>query len=93
MFLARVAGLLGRGRLADECRFVARGLTWTHLKPHPGYTGWPALASREAGAAFAEAILERYVPQVLAALEGRRDAPAPILGWLTPLTLNGRLIP
>ncbi len=59
--LARAARRLGSGRLADELDFAARGLGWYSLRPFPGYTGRPHLASAEAGARFVEAIFERTV--------------------------------
>ena len=46
---ARLARALGRAALADECAFAAAGAGWRALRPFPGYTGWPHLASATVG--------------------------------------------
>ncbi len=89
--LSRLAGRLGMKRFAAELRFAAIGLAWVGLRPFPGYTGRPDLADAQAGAAFAELMMERFVPVVRACLEEGATSPGPIMSWLGPLTLGGRI--
>lgn len=88
--LARAAARLGRDRLARELAFVAAGMGWYALRPFPGYTGRPDLADPEAGRLFARAFLDAYEAHALAVFDGGAPAP-PVLPWLEPLTLRGRL--
>ncbi len=50
-----------------------------------GYTGEPARSSPEAGAAFAHAIIDRYVKAAEAVLYGDDLSPRPIFSWLDRL--------
>lgn len=86
-FLARV----GFARAAKEIGLVVRGASWMALRPFPGYTGVPRLASEEAGAAFAELLLALYGPAAERVLSFGARSPAPPLGWVRFLTLYGHL--
>ncbi|MFN7131369.1 MAG: hypothetical protein ACK4N5_04760, partial [Myxococcales bacterium] len=61
------------------------------LRPFPGYTSEPRHASAEAGAFFAAALLDTLAPVVSAVLAGAERSPPPVMGWLGPLSLGGRL--
>lgn len=91
--LARLASALGATTLGHELSLSARGLAWYALRPFPGYTGKPHLASARAGAAFAAKIVERYVEAAEAVLFGDAPSPAPIMRWMAALSLGGRLGP
>lgn len=88
---ARLARGLNRDTLAGELAFAATGLGWFALRPFPGYTGHPHLAGAAAGAHFARFMLDEMTPAVEAVLTGRADPPPPIMRWLGPLSLGGRL--
>lgn len=89
--LATRAERRGREGLAAELRMAAWGKGWFSMKPFPGYTSRPRLASAAAGRAF----IGHVLPTILA--EGRdvlwEDAapPEPPMGWLHDLSLGGRL--
>jgi creatinine amidohydrolase len=91
--VAAVAGLLrqaGLQRRADELGFLATGLAWYGLRPFPGYTGRPHLANPETGAHLARLLSSAFAnlaEEVFAGGEG----PAPMMRWLAPLTLGGRI--
>jgi creatinine amidohydrolase len=82
---------LGLARVGAEMAFAARGAGWQHLEPFPGYTGQPAYATSEAGAAFARAIVQEMAPLVSSVLAGQQAHPAPPFAWVGPLTLWGTL--
>ena len=88
---SRLAALLGRTALAHELSVVAFGLAWRDLDPFPGYTGRPALARAEIGRIFGEKIVDAYEALVADVLIGRAPSPTPVLEWMLPLTLGGRL--
>jgi creatinine amidohydrolase len=88
---ARVARTLGRERLSRELQLAADGTGWKKLRPFPGYTGRPHRATAEAGAVFARAIVDRYEGLAREVFAGRARSPAPILGWVVPATLGGRI--
>ncbi len=90
---ARWATRLGRPVLAQELAFAAWGVRWTHLDPHPGYTGHPAHANAQAGAWFARLVLERTAPVTRAALAGAPLDDRPPMRWVGPATLWGRVGP
>lgn len=90
LWAARLFEALGAARLARELRFAAVGTGWYALRPFPGYTGRPAHASPAAGAFFAQHILERYHACAREVLEGRGQAPRPIMTWLPKLSFGGR---
>jgi creatinine amidohydrolase len=88
---SRVFGLLGRSSLSRDLAFAAIGMGWSSLRPFPGYTGRPDLATKEAGAAFATFMLDRYEEATLAVFEGQRQSPPPIMAWVEKATFGGRL--
>lgn len=90
-WLARLARSLGSGELARELDYAAVGTGWYSIRPFPGYTGRPHLASAASGKVFAEAILDRYLVRARAVFGGTDRSPAPILGWLPAVSLGGRL--
>jgi creatinine amidohydrolase len=92
-FLAaqRLAVATGQTRLAQELGFAAEALGWMQLRPFPGYTGRPHLASARAGHVFVEEILGRYVALLSEVFAGRQIAPPPIMAWLATATLSGRI--
>ena len=88
--LSRAALRLGKERLSAELEFAAAGIGWYELRPFPGYTGRPSQASAEAGAFF----VQQFTPKVIAAARSvfaGGAPPAPIMPWLGPLTLWGRV--
>lgn len=82
---ASVFRALGFTRRAQEMDLAGAAAAWFALRPFPGYTGEPALASPQAGAAFARAIVDRYAAAAEAVLYGDQPSPAPILAWLESL--------
>jgi creatinine amidohydrolase len=82
---------LGLRGLGAELAFAARGAGWQHLEPFPGYTGRPAHATSESGAAFARAIVQELAPLVGSVLDGRQSPPKPPFAWVGPLTLWGTI--
>lgn len=87
---SRAAARLGQGLRARELHFAALAIGWSKLRPFPGYTGRPRLATAEAGAYFARYIVERATPAVSATFDGAAPPP-PVMRWLAALTLGGRL--
>jgi creatinine amidohydrolase len=88
---SRVASAMGRTELARELAFAAVGQAWNALRPFPGYTSRPDVASPEAGRFFSGTLLDLMVPVVRdALLEGRRQ-PEPLMRWLRAVTLDGRI--
>jgi creatinine amidohydrolase len=88
---ARTARWLGRELLARELEFAAWGVGWNALRPFPGYTGRPHLASVASGERFAAHILDTYEPIALAVLEGRAEPPPPIMRWVAAASAGGRI--
>jgi creatinine amidohydrolase len=92
-FFVRVSKLLnaiGARDLARDLGFLAIGLGWYALRPFPGYTGRPHLASPAAGAHFAKMIVDAYVEATEGVLAGKIAAPAPVMPWLRAVSLGGR---
>jgi creatinine amidohydrolase len=87
----QVARLAGQEELAGELGFAAAGTGWYKLRPFPGYTGRPHLATREAGAIFSRFMMDEFEPQVEAVLDGRATPPPPIMQWTRWATLGGRI--
>ena len=88
---SRLAARLGRDSLAAELRFLSFAQGWFDLRPFPGYTGRPHLASAAAGAALAGILADRLATEAEAVLE-RGATPTPAsLTWLEALSLSGRL--
>jgi hypothetical protein len=90
---ARAASALGAKRIATELDFVATAATWTRLRPFPGYTGMPHLASAQAGARLATRFVERYAAIARAVLDEGAKAPRAPFAWMSWLTLGGRVDP
>jgi hypothetical protein len=88
---ARAARAAGREALAVELEFAARGRGWAALRPFPGYTGRPHLASAAIGARFAERIVDAYAEAARAVFAGA-EGPKPVMPWVLGVTLGG-LIP
>jgi creatinine amidohydrolase len=80
---------LGLAAAAREISLVARGASWMALRPFPGYTGAPSLASPEAGRVFARLMLELFGPAVMRVLAGAEKSPSPPLPWVRWITLYG----
>lgn len=87
---AGLAARLGRAELAAELRFAAWGLGWYGLRPHPGYTGEPALANAAAGRLLTDMIADRAAHLCREVFAGA-PPPRPPLTWMRGLTLRGRL--
>jgi creatinine amidohydrolase len=94
-FAASVARAIGFTTRAQELELAGAGMAWFALRPFPGYTGQPALASPAAGAAFARAIIDRYAVAAEAVLYGDARSPRPILAWLAylPFTAGNPPVP
>ena len=90
---SRVAGWMGRRRLAAELALAARVARWFSLRPFPGYTGRPHRASAEAGDVFVDALVEKLSSVIQATLFRGEAAPAPVMAWMAAATLGGRLLP
>lgn len=88
---SKLAARAGRTRLARELDFAAHGVGWGRSRPFLGYTGRPHLANAAAGEAFARHMLARAAV-VLDVLEGRAEAPPPIMAWVEQASLGG-LVP
>jgi creatinine amidohydrolase len=88
--LGRLARLLRQPAVETNLRFLGLGLAWYGLRPFPGYTGCPHLASAEAGRRLTGRIvgeLQRHIEDVFS---GEQPLPPP-LQWLETLTLGGRI--
>lgn len=85
------ARLAGQTQLAKEFDFLAWASAWTAMRPHPGYTGRPAYATREAGKVFGDQFVDRYHRSILALFDRGQQALGPSIPWLKRITLSGRL--
>lgn len=90
-FAARAARRFGVSKMATELDFVARAATWTRERPFLGYTGYPHLASAEAGAVIARRFVAHYAERARAVLERGERPPRAPFAWMPWLTLGGRL--
>lgn len=90
---AAIARRLGREVLARELELAAVGIGWGMLKPFPGYTGKPRLASAECGKVFARLMVERFGACVEGVFERGEAPPEPIMRWVEKVTMGGRLGP
>ncbi len=88
---SRAAKSLGAASLARDLAFAAVGVGWHAMRPFPGYTGRPHLASAASGAVFARLIVDRYVSCAARVLEGREASPAPIMAWSAAASFGGRI--
>ena len=91
----RTARALGQERFARELKLAGTALGWYGLRPFPGYTGEPALASAAAGAAFALEILAGYEKAAREVFFGEGRSPPLIMAWLgaLPFTPGGPSVP
>jgi creatinine amidohydrolase len=89
--VAAAARAAGASVLADELDHAATGIGWLHVRPFPGYSGRPHLASAEAGAVLSRLIVEGLAKVTEATLFRSAPPPRPPLEWAWPLTLGGRL--
>ena len=90
--VALAAQRLGRRTLAHELDFAAVARGWFALRPFPGYTGLPHLASARAGGKLARLCTNEMLPAVTRVLEGEGSSPAPFMGWVRSATLGGRVL-
>ena len=88
---SRAAQRFGRSQLARELRFAATGKGWYALRPFPGYTSRPHLASCDAGAAIARHMVREFAATTARVLRGEEPPPAPIMTWMVPVTLGGEV--
>jgi creatinine amidohydrolase len=88
---SRTAARLGQKQLAAELGFAATGSGWYTLRPFPGYTSSPHLASVEAGARFAAHMQRMFGALAHDVLCEGAAAPEPIMPWVRKATLAGRL--
>lgn len=89
--LASLARRVGRKQLARELIFAAEAAAWYRLKPFPGYTSRPAMATARAGLVLADLALGDCARVARAVLDGEVGSPRPIMRWMHHLTLGGRL--
>lgn len=89
--LAGVARRLGRAALARELEMAAFGLGWFALRPFPGYTGRPHLASEEAGRLLVDEVAGRFAEALRGVLLEGKPAQRPPFGWAPWLSLGGRI--
>ncbi|MEZ4267672.1 MAG: creatininase family protein [Myxococcota bacterium] len=90
MAAAHAADRLGRTAFANELRMAAWSSSWFGLRPFPGYTSAPHLASAEAGRALLDVVLPEILATGLAVLDGQRAHPDAPMQWVTRATLGGR---
>lgn len=79
---AKAARALGQLELSRELEFAAIGTGWHTVKPFPGYTGSPHLATKKAGALFAEALNDKFYNAMCEVFERQAARPVPIMRWL-----------
>lgn len=70
---------------------AAWGKGWYAMRPFPGYTSRPRLASAAAGWAFIGHVLPTILAEGRAVLWEDAPPPDPPMGWLHDLSLGGRL--
>lgn len=71
---------------AHELGHSVAALNWTKLKPFPGYTGIPSLASKEVGEFYVnQLILPQYKTACLNGLWGDGSIPQTPFAWTKPL--------
>jgi len=92
--LSKLAGSIGQKKLKNELNFAANGLGWSLGPEYRGYTGFPALASKELGDYFVyKKILPMYLQEVENVFERKQAPTGPIMSWVAPLSLGGRIAP
>ena len=90
---SRAAERFGRVELSKELRLAAFGVGWHALRPFPGYSSRPRLASPEAGAISARHVVPQFGETTYKVLAREERAPAPVMPWVAPLTLGGAFAP
>jgi creatinine amidohydrolase len=90
--VALAAGGLGRSTLAQELDFAAVARGWYALRPFPGYSGMPHLASARAGKKIAKLCVNEMLPTVMRVLDGAGSSPTPFMSWVRSATLGGRVL-
>lgn len=83
-------GALGADELSQALRLAAVGESWFSLRPFPGYTSAPHLASPQAGARLSAKVIERFAALCEAVFDGA-PPPGPLMPWLSTVSLHGRL--
>jgi len=78
---SRVALRLGKARLAAELDFAAAGTGWMALKPCPGYTGQPRLATAAEGERHLAIILTLYEALARRVFDRGETHPRAPLAW------------
>lgn len=86
---SRFALRAGRARLAAELDFAAQGTGWHALRPFPGYTGQPRLATAAEGERHVARILEAYVALARRVFEDGHRQPRAPLAWARHLRRLG----
>lgn len=89
--LSRLFAAAGRRKLAGELRVMAEGIAWMNLRPFPGYTSRPHLASATAGAVFVDGMLDRVEELARRVFVNGERSPRPPFKWMRALTLGGRI--
>jgi creatinine amidohydrolase len=88
---SRIARLAGRETLAAELAYGGLLSGWMGLRPFPGYTGRPALASAKAGARLSRLIVDGMAEACRAVFDEGAPPPEPVLAWIEQATLQGRV--
>ncbi len=78
---SRLALRAGRARLSAELDFAAQGTGWHVLRPFPGFTGQPRLATAAEGERHVARILDAYVALARQVFDGRHPHPRAPLAW------------
>jgi creatinine amidohydrolase len=91
--VGRAAARVGKGVLARELEFASKSMGWFDLRPFPGYTGRPSLATAEAGRWFAQRVACEYACRADAVFSGKESSPGPIMEWISTLSVDGLLAP
>lgn len=89
---SRAARRAGRAELARELATAAHFVAWRAVRPFPGYTGRPHLASAEAGRAIVRHLTDVLADATWDAIGRNVPSPPPPMSWLATATLGGRLM-
>ena len=68
---------------------MGMGMGWFALRPFPGYTCEPAMASAEVGEVFARLICDGITEEVERVLVDGAPSTPPVLRWVSTLTFGG----
>jgi creatinine amidohydrolase len=88
---ASAAQRVGKTALAAELRMAAASAAWFALRPFPGYTSAPNLATAAAGRRLVDHVLPEVLSTGLDVLDGKRPHPDAPMQWVTRVTLGGRV--